>query len=189
MFALDLPSRTAPPGPALPPPARWSVHCATVAAEASAESGSALRLAVLRLSRRLRQESAGDTDVTPSQMSALSVLYKHGQMNLGELASVERIAPPSMTRIAARLEEKGYLERRADHSDRRVALVAITSSGRDLLRQREERGDAFVKARLASLSAEEREALSRAVPILEKLARADEEHGPGGSAHPVRSDP
>jgi DNA-binding MarR family transcriptional regulator len=81
------------------------------------------------------------------------------------------------------------LERRADHSDRRVALVAITSSGRDLLRQREERGDAFVKARLASLSAEEREALSRAVPILEKLARADEEHGPGGSAHPVRSDP
>ena len=139
------------------------------------DSGSALRLAVLRLSRRLRQESSGDADVTPSQMSALTVLDNNGEMTLGELAAIERVAPPSMTRIAARLEDRGYLERRSDDADRRVARVAISEQGRALLRRRRERGDAFVTARLAGLDAEERAVLARAVPLLEKLASAPED--------------
>lgn len=134
------------------------------------DSGSALRLAVLRLSRRLRQETAGSGEITPSQMSALVVLAQHGELTLGELAGIERIAPPSMTRIAARLEEKGLLERRADTSDRRVARVAISDIGQDLLRKNRERGDAFVTSRLKTLSDEERELLARAVPLLERLA-------------------
>lgn len=148
------------------------------------DSGSSLRLAVLRLSRRLRQETAGSGDVTPSQMSALVVLSQHGELTLGELASIERVAPPSMTRIAARLEEKGLLERRADTSDRRVARVAISASGRDLLRDSRERGDAFVSARLAALTESERKLLSEAVPLLERLA-SDATAGPdrvGGGA-------
>lgn len=139
------------------------------------DSGSALRLAVLRLSRRLRQESTGDAEVTPSQMSALTVLSNHGEMTLGELAAIERIAPPSMTRIAARLEEKGYLERRPDDADRRVARVAVTDRGESLLRERRELGDAFVTSRLAGLSDDDREVLARAVPILERLAGAPED--------------
>ena len=138
------------------------------------DTGSALRLAVLRLSRRLRQETAGSGDITPSQMSALVVLSTHGELTLGELAGIERIAPPSMTRIAARLEGKGLLERRADASDRRVARVAISSSGEKLLRESRERGDAFVSARLASLSEEEQALLARAVPLLERLASQDQ---------------
>jgi DNA-binding MarR family transcriptional regulator len=146
-----------------------------VSGRPSDDAGSALRLAVLRLSRRLRQESSGDSDVTPSQMSALTVLDRDGEMTLGELASIERIAPPSMTRIAARLEEKGYLERRADDADRRVARVVISSTGRALLGERRQRGDAFVTARLAGLSEEERSVLTAAVPILEKLAGAHDQ--------------
>ena len=137
------------------------------------DTGSALRLAVLRLSRRLRQETAGSGEITPSQMSALTVLAKHGELTLGELAAIERIAPPSMTRIAARLEENGLLERRPDTSDRRVARVAISRTGQELLRQSRERGDAFMTARLAGLSEEERELLARAVPLLERLASED----------------
>jgi DNA-binding MarR family transcriptional regulator len=138
------------------------------------DTGSALRLAVLRLSRRLRQETGGLGDVTPSQMSALVALAKHGEITLGELASIERIAPPSMTRIAARLEDKGMLERRVDASDRRVARVAITQAGRDILRQSQERGDAFVSARLEALPEEDRELLARAVPILERLVSGED---------------
>ena len=63
-------------------------------------------------SRRLRQQTAGD--VTASQISALATIAKHGEVSLGELAAIERIAPPSMTRIAARLEEQGLVERRVD---------------------------------------------------------------------------
>lgn len=134
------------------------------------DAGSGLRLAVLRLSRRLRQETSGSGDITPSQMSALVVLAQHGELTLGELASIERIAPPSMTRIAARLEEKGLLERRPDVSDRRVARVVISAAGQQLLRKNRERGDAFVSSRLAALSPEEQEVLARAVPLLERLA-------------------
>src|ERR1700761_1262397 len=85
---------------------------------------SQLRLAVLRLSRRLRQKATGE--VTASEMSALSAVAKHGYLALGELAAIEQVAPPSMTRIAARLEELGLLERRADPDDRRVSRGALT---------------------------------------------------------------
>lgn len=138
-------------------------------------SGSALRLAVLRLSRRLRQEGAGSGDVTPSQMSALSTLMQQGELTLGELAAIERVAPPSMTRIAGRLEERGLIERRPDRADRRVARVAISPAGRDLLRLTRERGDAFLTARLASLTVDERDLLDRAVPLLERLAAGYED--------------
>jgi DNA-binding MarR family transcriptional regulator len=133
--------------------------------------GSQLRLAVLRLSRRLRQQTAGD--VTASQLSALSVLAKHGELSLGELAAMERIAPPSMTRIAARLEEQGLLERRIDAADRRVARVAISRAGEELLAETRTRRDAFLAARLQDLTTEDRGILIKAIPLLERLASDD----------------
>jgi DNA-binding MarR family transcriptional regulator len=133
--------------------------------------GSQLRLAVLRLSRRLRQQSAGE--VTASQLSALSVLAKNGELSLGELAAMERIAPPSMTRIAAHLEEQGLLERRVDPADRRVARVAVSPAGESLLAENRTRRDAFLTARLQVLTPEERIILAKAIPLLERLASDD----------------
>jgi DNA-binding MarR family transcriptional regulator len=129
---------------------------------------SHLRLAVLRLSRRLRQETVGD--ITPSQFSALSSINKHGELSLGSLAAIERIAPPSMTRIAARLEERGLVSRRVDATDRRVSRVVINQAGKDLLSETRTRRDAYLAARLQAMTAEEQELLSRAVPLLERLA-------------------
>ena len=130
--------------------------------------GSQLRLAILRLSRRLRQESVGD--ITPSQLSALTAVERHGEVTLGELAAIERIAPPSMTRIASRLEEDGLVERHVDPADRRVARLAVSPSGHELLETIRNRRDAYLAARLQGFTAEERAILERAVPILEKLA-------------------
>jgi DNA-binding MarR family transcriptional regulator len=130
--------------------------------------GSQLRLVILRLGRRLRQQAVGE--VTPSQLSALSTVAKHGELTLGELAAIERIAPPSMTRIAARLEDEGWLERRADTSDRRVARVAVSPAGQALLDETRTRRDAFLANRLQQFTEEERALLERAVPLLERLA-------------------
>jgi DNA-binding MarR family transcriptional regulator len=130
--------------------------------------GSQLRLTVLRLSRRLRQQTAGD--VTASQLSALLAIAEHGEVSLGELAAIERIAPPSMTRIAARLEERGLLERRVDSADRRVARVAVSPAGEALLTENRTRRDAFLASRLQDFTAEERALLAKAVPLLERLA-------------------
>lgn len=133
---------------------------------------SQLRLVVLRLSRRLRQEAVGE--ITPSQLSALSVVAKEGEITLGELAALERIAPPSMTRIAARLEEQGYVERRVDPADRRVARLAASQTGIALLQTIRTRRDAYLTSRLQEFNDDERRVLEAAVPLLERLASGDE---------------
>jgi DNA-binding MarR family transcriptional regulator len=136
--------------------------------EVPAPLASQLRLAVLRLSRRLRQQAIGD--ITPSQLSALASIAKHGELSLGSLASIERVAPPSMTRIAATLESQGLVLRRSDDVDRRVARVAISDSGRAVLDEIRNRRDAYLAVRIRDLSDEDRELLSKAIPILERLA-------------------
>lgn len=143
----------------------------TSGGEAMGAAGS-LRLAVLRLSRRLRQEAVGD--ITPSQLSALTSVAKHREVSLGELAAIERVAPPSMTRIAGRLEEQGLVARRTDSADRRVSKVAVTAAGLELLAETRHRRDAFLAARLAELTDEECEAVVAAIPILERIARHGE---------------
>jgi DNA-binding MarR family transcriptional regulator len=133
---------------------------------------SQLRLAVMRLSRRLRQEDVGD--ITQSQLSALATIERAGPLSLGDLADLERVAPPSMTRIAGRLEEAGLVVRNVDATDRRIARVAISETGRELLKQTRTRRDAYLATRLRALSPEERATLARALPLLERLARDGE---------------
>ncbi len=141
--------------------------------ESSAALASQLRLAVLRLSRRLRQQAVGE--ITPSQLSALASVAKHGELSLGTLAALERIAPPSMPRIAARLEERGLVVRRSDDTDRRVARVAISESGLAVLDEIRNRRNAYLAVRIRELSEAEQELLARAVPLLERLAEEDAE--------------
>ena len=82
-----------------------------------ARLAGALRLAVARLARRVRQEgtSAGD-DLTASRLAALTTIEALGPITLGELAAIEQVQPPSMTRIVARLEEGGLVERQIDRA-------------------------------------------------------------------------
>jgi DNA-binding MarR family transcriptional regulator len=128
---------------------------------------SQLRLVVMRLARRLRQEAGAD--ITLSQFSALATVERRGPVSLKELAVVERITPPSVTRITTCLEERGLVVRTADAADRRVARLAITDSGRLLLEQTRSRRDAYLAERLQALSPPELQALSQALPILEGL--------------------
>ena len=95
-----------------------------------AELAHALRGSVLRLARRLRQVRADSSDLQSNQLSVMAVLLNEGDLLMGELAARERIQPPSMTRIVNGLEERGYVARRPDPSDRRQCLVTVTESGR-----------------------------------------------------------
>jgi DNA-binding MarR family transcriptional regulator len=133
---------------------------------------SQLRLAVMRLARRLRQEAVGD--ITASQLSALATVARRGPLSLGELAEIERIAPPSTTRIVGRLEERGLVIRTVDAADRRVARLAVSDAGQSLLNQTRTRRDAYLALRLQAMTADERETLMRALPLLERLT-GDEE--------------
>jgi DNA-binding MarR family transcriptional regulator len=133
-----------------------------------------LRLAVARLHRRARQEgiSQGD-DVTASRLAALATVFKHGPLTLGALAAEEQVQPPSMTRIVARLEEQGLLERTVDPDDRRVARVAITPAGVTLLEVTRTRRNAFLARRVARFTDDERATLAAALPLLERVLEDD----------------
>ncbi len=126
-----------------------------------------LRLVVMRLARRLRQQAEGD--VTASLLSALSSVERLGPLTLGELASVEQVQPPSMTKIVARLEEMGLVTREADARDRRVARVRVSDEGRRYVARSRTRKNAYLAERLRRFDSEERGLLEQALPLLERL--------------------
>ena len=108
-------------------------------------------------------------DVTPSQISAMASLEKLGAATLGELATAERIQPPSMTRIVARLEEAGFVTRTTDAADRRYVRVALTPTGEQFLLRSRTRRDAYLAQRVAALTPTEQSLLTEALPLLEQL--------------------
>ena len=84
-----------------------------------------LRLAVMRFSRRLRNQRV-DTSVTLTHLAALSTLKRHGPMSPGELAAHERVQPPSMTRVVVALEGMGLVTRTPHPTDGRQVVIDLT---------------------------------------------------------------
>jgi len=136
---------------------------------ADAEFAAELRLAVGRLARRLRQD--GQIGLTPSQLSVLvGIEGESGGMKVGELAVLEGVSAPTMTKIVDSLERDGYVERTADEADRRCIRIHLTLDGRAALRRARARGTAALARLLHDLSADDRDALRSVTPLLTRLA-------------------
>ena len=134
-----------------------------------AELASHLRIAEMRLSRRLRQQRTSEGQ-TASQLSALATLDRSGPLTLGELATAERVQPPSATRIVASLEAEGLVARTAHPTDGRQVLLAVTPLGARLLNADRKRRDAWLAQRLRDLDPADLAALHAAAAVLERLA-------------------
>ena len=130
-----------------------------------------LRDAITRLNRRVRQTRPVG-DLTATQLNALTSLELAGALTPRELADVERVQPPTMTKIVAKLEERGLVGRSPHPTDGRQVILAATEAGRAVLAQFERARDEWLASRLAELSRDERDTLRRAADILRKLARA-----------------
>src|SRR5918999_3140676 len=127
-----------------------------------------LRLVAMRLARRLRQQSS-DGDVSPSMLSVLVSVEASRSLSLGELAEIERVQPPTISRVIARLEERGLVSREADSGDRRVARVRLTATGARFVARSRSRKNAYLARRMRSLDPEDVRKLEDALPVLEKL--------------------
>jgi DNA-binding MarR family transcriptional regulator len=130
-----------------------------------------LRITATRLARLLRRQ--GDTGLSPSQLSALTSVERHGPLTLGALAEHERVAPPSITKVVAKLEERGLVLRRSDTADRRVAHVSTTDEGVALLAHVRQRKDVWLAARVAELDDDQRARLAAALDVLDELTGQD----------------
>ena len=133
---------------------------------------SELRMSVMRLRRRLAGERHPDNDLSLNAMAVLAGLYRYGDLSVGELATRERVQPPSMTRTVTCLETDGYVLRRKHETDGRQVVVVLTDLGRETLLA-DRRRDEWLARRLRELSPDERAVLRQAAPILERLADAE----------------
>ncbi|GAA1638407.1 MarR family transcriptional regulator [Saccharothrix algeriensis] len=129
-----------------------------------------LRDAITRLNRRLRQERpVGDLTVT--QLSALTSLRIGGALTPRELSEAERVQPPTMTKIVAKLEERGLISRTPHPTDGRQVLLSPSDQGLAVLEDYQRVRDEWLAGKLAELTAVERETVARAAALLERLAR------------------
>lgn len=126
-----------------------------------------MRLAITRLARVLRQQA--DTEVSPTGISALATIERAGTVSLGELATHERVQPPTVTAAVKRLEEQGLVVKTSDSRDRRIWRVSITPAGAKLLARSRSRKNAFLERHLRNLDPSDRAVLERAAVILEGM--------------------
>jgi DNA-binding MarR family transcriptional regulator len=131
-----------------------------------------LRVAVMRLARRLRTERAVD-GMTLSQVAILGTLYREGPKTPTELADIERVRPPSMSRQLQALLAQGLITKQAHESDRRQVLVALTDKAREWIAADRQRRDRWLSQRLELLSPHEQQQLMAAVPLLHRIAQED----------------
>jgi len=136
----------------------------------NAEQGSTdeLRIALSRIGRQLRQ--ATDDGLTPSAMSVLNVVTARGAIKLSELAAVERVAAPTITKIVEGLVAAGLLERRVDPGDRRACLVQLTPVGRKEMKRLRFERNRRLENLISQLDASDQAALAAAIPALVRLS-------------------
>jgi DNA-binding MarR family transcriptional regulator len=130
-----------------------------------------LRVAIARLSRRLRRHVLAG--LTPTQLSALATVERSGPLRLGDLAAAEGIAPSTLTRLVTALEERGYVDRTPVPGDARASTLAITAAGHAVLERIRQESTSVLAESLRTLTSEQLATLAAALPALEQLADVD----------------
>ena len=130
----------------------------------------ALHSAAIHVLRGVRKEDER-TGVGPARLSALSVLVFAGPMRLTELALIEQVKPPTMTKVIAGLEAAGLVKRHSDPQDARAVRLEATIRGTKLLQDSRRRRVRRLAVALQALTSDELEMLARAAVILERLSK------------------
>ena len=138
------------------------------------ERAAHLRTAIVRTARRLRQEAAAETSgLTPTSVAALATIERHGPLTPSEIAAIERVKRPTITRTLGCLEREGLIDRAPDPADGRSSLVSVNGAGRERLRRLRGRKNAYLARRMKDLTDEEVETLERAAEILERMREGE----------------
>jgi DNA-binding MarR family transcriptional regulator len=125
-----------------------------------------LALVVGRMNRRLQAATGG---LSHGLLSALAVVTKNGPLRLSDLAQLEAVSAPTMTRTIAELEARGYVMRRPDPIDGRAVLVEAVEAGTAAVIEARATRAHVVDDMLAGLSTEDLDAITAALPALGRL--------------------
>jgi len=129
------------------------------------EIASRLRLVVTRTARKMRQEAGGD--LTPTALAVLASIDRNAPLTPSELATIEDVTRPTITRVVGNLADAGLIERSDDPEDGRSCLLSVTEAGSTYLAERRKLKSAYMAEMLDTLEADDIETLSRAADILD----------------------
>ena len=132
-----------------------------------------LRAALGKLKRRLREQvttGAHAGDLTPSQVSVLLRLEKHGAATTSSLARAEGMRPQSMASVIGALETAGLVTGAPDPDDGRQTLLSLTDACRKWAKEgRAAKQDWLSRTIATRLTAKELDDLAKAVELLQRL--------------------
>ena len=128
-----------------------------------------LRTAVMQAARRIRSER-GEVGLSDPQYTVLVWLTKKGPLTPGQLADLERIQPPSMTRTVNGLVELGLVAKDEHPTDGRQVVVSLTEAGTAEIRETRRRRDAWLAQHLSTMTPDERATLATAAELLRRIA-------------------
>jgi DNA-binding MarR family transcriptional regulator len=132
-----------------------------------------LRPVLLQLNRQLRRE-IHSLGVTGGQVSLLVQIKYHPGIGIRELAALERMSVPGMSKFISRLEEAGLVQRAPVEGDQRRVGLTLTPAGHKVLRSVKSKRTAWLASRLHDLDPEELEAIDAAIEPLAHLLAEDE---------------
>ena len=132
-----------------------------------------LRPVLLHLNRQLRRE-IHSVGVTGGQVSLLVQIKYHPGIGIRELAALERISVPGMSKFISRLEEAGLVQRAPVEGDQRRVGLTLTPAGQKVLRSVKSKRTAWLASRLRDLDPDELEAIDAAIEPLAHLLAEDE---------------
>lgn len=133
-----------------------------------AELAGGLRSVVNRLAHVLRSPVARQ-GVTPTRLTALAILERHGPLRPGDLAARMNISAASMSRLTEVLEEGRWIRRGSDPADGRACLLSLSDHGRETLAELRRESTSTLADDIRSLTEEQRAALDAALPVLAQL--------------------
>jgi DNA-binding MarR family transcriptional regulator len=132
-----------------------------------------LRPVLLQLNRQLRRE-IHSLGVTGGQVSLLVQIKYHPGIGIRELAALERMSVPGMSKFISRLEDAGLVQRAPVEGDQRRVGLTLTAQGQKVLRSVKSKRTAWLAARLRDLDPDELEAIDAAIePLAHLLAEGE----------------
>ena len=133
-----------------------------------------LRPVLLKLNRELRRE-IHSLGVTGGQVALLvQIKYRPG-IGIRELAALERMSVPGMSKFVSRLEEAGLIMRAPVEGDQRRVGLTLTPAGQKVLRSVKSKRTAWLSERLRQLDPDELEAVDAAIEPLVHLLEDERE--------------
>lgn len=130
---------------------------------------------LLRLDLLVRRQNT-QYALSRAQTSMLYTLARYGRLRMTDLARLENVRVPTTSNSVTVIEAMGYVERVPAESDRRGVCVSLTDLGRARITQVLDARDRDFAEHLSRLSPEHRDTLSAAVPALNALLDAFDEH-------------